>query len=135
MSVNEVKLKKATTPLSILGSGPPTSRTFCIGDEDHTLGNALRHILIRQKNVGFAGYSVPHPSEPFVHIRVQTAESETAAAALKQSCVTLSQQCQFVLDKLEALVPATKEDRLFIEQKMTEDAEEEEEEEDDEMEE
>lgn len=134
MSVNEVKLKKASTPLSILGSGPATSRTFCIGDEDHTLGNALRHILIRQKQVGFAGYSVPHPSEPFVHIRVQTTD-ETAAAALTQSCATLSQQCQFVLDKFETLVPATKEDRLRIEQALMEDAEDNGDEDDDGMEE
>ncbi|GAX21770.1 DNA-directed RNA polymerases I and III subunit RPAC2 [Fistulifera solaris] len=128
MSVNEVKLKKATTPLTILGNGPATSRTFCIGDEDHTLGNALRHILIRQQDVDFAGYSVPHPSEPFVHIRVQTS-SETAAAALHQSCHTLSQQCQLVLEQLERLVPATKEDRIRIEQALLEDAEEEDEDE------
>ena len=130
MSVNEVKLKKASTPLSILGNGPATSRTFCIGDEDHTLGNALRHILIRQEKVGFAGYSVPHPSEPFVHIRVQTSPEETAAAALKRACGTLSQQCQFVLDKLEALVPATQEDRLRMEQAIMEDAEEDDDDED-----
>ncbi|GAX10850.1 DNA-directed RNA polymerases I and III subunit RPAC2 [Fistulifera solaris] len=128
MSVNEVKLKKATTPLTILGNGPATSRTFCIGDEDHTLGNALRHILIRQRDVNFAGYSVPHPSEPFVHIRVQTSSDETAAAALHQSCQTLSQQCQLVLEQLERLVPATKEDRIRIEEALLEDAEDDEDE-------
>ena len=38
----------------------------------HTLGNALRHVLLQNSNIGFAGYSVPHPSEPVVHVRVQT---------------------------------------------------------------
>ena len=27
---------------------------------------------MRQKDVEFCGYSVPHPSEPFVHVRLQT---------------------------------------------------------------
>jgi DNA-directed RNA polymerase I and III subunit RPAC2 len=72
MSVNEVKIKRAETAFELRGTGPPTSRTFVLGDEDHTLGNALRHVLMNDTRVNFAGYCVPHPSEPVVHIRVQT---------------------------------------------------------------
>ena len=121
MSVNEVKLKKAPVAFSILGSGPPTSRTFCIGDEDHTLGNSLRHVLIRNHAVGFSGYSVPHPSEPVVQIRVQTVppspgeEAPTAADALRVACQTLSDQCDIVLERLEELLPEVREDRLEME--------------------
>jgi len=43
MSVNEVKIKRADKEFEIRGTGPPTSRTFVLGNEDHTIGNALRH--------------------------------------------------------------------------------------------
>ena len=121
MSVNEVKLKKAAEAFVVRGSGPPTSRTFCIGDEDHTLGNSLRHVLIRNSSVGFAGYSVPHPSEPVVQIRVQAVPPKagepapTAAETLRVACQTLSDQCDIVLERLEELLPEAKEDRIRME--------------------
>ncbi|EED90284.1 small RNA polymerase, partial [Thalassiosira pseudonana CCMP1335] len=83
-----------------------TSRTFVLGDEDHTLGNALRHVLINDARVDFAGYCVPHPSEPVVHLRVQTNEKPlTAIEALKEACSTLSKQCDFFLEQLENEMP------------------------------
>lgn len=115
MSVNEVKLKQAVTAFAVKGTGPVTARTFCIGNEDHTMGNAVRHVLMQNRDVQFAGYSVPHPSEPVVQIRVQTASTTTAAAALKQACQTVYDQCDVVLDKLEDLILAVKEDRIRME--------------------
>lgn len=75
MSVNEVKLKPAPFELEVRGTGHPGSKTFAIGDEDHTLGNSVRHILMNNSKIALAGYSVPHPSEPVVHIHVQTAKT------------------------------------------------------------
>jgi DNA-directed RNA polymerase I and III subunit RPAC2 len=135
MSVNEVKIKRAETAFELRGTGPPTSRTFVLGDEDHTLGNALRHVLIKDERVNFAGYCVPHPSEPVVHIRVQTngapksgggatgdssdeeivdgegQDQLTAIDALKDACHTLAQQCDFVLEQLEIAMPEVKVDK------------------------
>merc|ERR1712194_199764 len=129
MSVNEVKVKRASTAFEFRGTGPPTSRTFVLGDEDHTLGNVLRHVLINDARVDFAGYCVPHPSEPVVHIRVQSrtgagrrrddakddlGEDEsplTAIQALKEACATLSSQCDLVLGQLEEAAPEVKVDR------------------------
>jgi DNA-directed RNA polymerases I and III subunit RPAC2 len=119
MSVNEVKLQKAKEAFVIRGTGPPSSRTFCIGDEDHTLGNALRHILISNSDVGFAGYSVPHPAEPVVQIRIQTS-NKTALEALKTSCQTLMDQCNVVLEKLEDIMPHVRDDRVKMEAKLLE---------------
>jgi DNA-directed RNA polymerases I and III subunit RPAC2 len=137
MSVNEVKLTKAARPFAVLGtSSNPNSKTFCIGDEDHTLGNAVRHVLVRdgthKHRVSFAGYSVPHPSEPVVHIRVQTAHESSipAIVALQSACQTLSDQCDHVLDVLEAVLPHVKDDRIQIEQALMEEEYEEDEEED-----
>jgi len=127
-----VKIRKAEIDFEVRGTGHPGSRTFAIGDEDHTIGNSLRHVLMNNSNVSFAGYSVPHPSEPIVHIRVQTAENSkrressdmdaddggrmTAIDALKEACQTLSDQCDIVLDQLEEALPEVREDRLKMEE-------------------
>ena len=54
------------------------SCTFAVRDEDHTLGNALRWILLKNKNVLFCGYSITHPSESSFNLRIQT-DFETTA--------------------------------------------------------
>ncbi|EFJ33056.1 hypothetical protein SELMODRAFT_28501, partial [Selaginella moellendorffii] len=48
------------------------SSTFCINDEDHTFGNSIRYVLNGDPRVTFCGYSVPHPSDNRVNVRVQT---------------------------------------------------------------
>ena len=53
--------------------------------ENHTLGNALRHVLLMNPRVMFAGYSMPHPFEDQMHLRIQTAEDYPAQEALKQA--------------------------------------------------
>ena len=59
--------------------------TFSLANEDHTLGNALRYSLNRNADVVFAGYSVPHPSEESVNVRVQTSGRVTATQALRDA--------------------------------------------------
>lgn len=124
MSVNEVKIKPAPFELEVRGTGHPGSRTFAIGDEDHTLGNSIRHVLTNNSKIAFSGYSVPHPSEPVVHIRVQTSKTGNngdendrprAVDLLKEACETLSSQCDFVIDQIEELMPEVKQDRINIE--------------------
>ena len=137
MSVNEVKNKPAPFELEVRGTGHPGSRTFAIGDEDHTLGNSIRHVLMQNSKVAFAGYSVPHPSEPVVHIRVQTAEKtvvgnndrQAATDVLKEACETLISQCDAVLDQVEELCPEVREDRIQMEKILEADGYEEEEQE------
>lgn len=123
MSVNEVKLQKAAEEFVMRGTGPPSSRTICIGNEDHTLGNALRHVLVRNQDVNFCGYSVPHPAEPVVQIRIQT-NGPTALETLHTACSTLSDQCDVILERLEDLLPHVKEDRIELEAKLMEETEE-----------
>ena len=59
------------TPIGIETSDP-SSATFTLHNEDHTMGNAVRYMLNKMPEVTFAGYSVPHPSEPKLNIRLQT---------------------------------------------------------------
>ncbi|KAK3731432.1 hypothetical protein QZH41_013614 [Actinostola sp. cb2023] len=50
----------------------PNAAHFIVNKEDHTLGNALRAQLLRDPQVIFAGYKVPHPLEHKFVLRVQT---------------------------------------------------------------
>lgn len=128
---NPESMPPSATRLTIPHCHPDrTAATFAIRHEDHTLGNALRHVLMQNEQVELAGYSVPHPSEPVVHIRVQT-RSQTASAVLQEACHTVSRQCDHVLQQLEELLPYVKEDRIRMEQYMEEQNEDEEEDDND----
>ena len=72
--------------------------TFQLEDETHTLGNALRLLLNGNPDVEFAGYSVPHPADNVVHVRVQTKGQVKAKDALKDAATTLADMCD-VLDE------------------------------------
>ena len=51
--------------------------TYSFQNEDHTLGNILRYVLMKDKNTLFCGYSIPHPSEDLMNVRLQTKEKNT----------------------------------------------------------
>ena len=63
----------------------PHAATFTILKEDHTLGNLLRHQLLKDKRVIFAGYRVPHPLEHTVELRVQTTDESTPIQVLQEA--------------------------------------------------
>ena len=74
------------------------SASFRITDEDHTLGNALRYMIMKNPEVEFCGYSIPHPSENFLHIRIQTYGKMTAVEALHKGLADLMDLCDAVED-------------------------------------
>lgn len=76
-----------------------TAASFQIIDEDHTLGNALRYIIMKNPEVEFCGYSIPHPSENKMHIRIQTYGNITAVEALHQGLDNLSELCTVIEEK------------------------------------
>ena len=51
--------------------------TYSFTGEDHTLGNLLRYMLMKDPETTFSGYSVPHPSEDIMNVRLQTQKSKT----------------------------------------------------------
>lgn len=85
--------------ISLLPSSTATSAAFRIEDEDHTLGNALRHCVLLNPAVDFCGYAIPHPSEAVLHFRIQTDDSTTAEQALHRGLDDLIAMCQVVEDK------------------------------------
>ncbi|CAG8701211.1 11531_t:CDS:2 [Acaulospora morrowiae] len=74
----------------------PTSVTFTINGEDHTLGNALRYTIMLNPEVEYCGYSIPHPSEDKLNIRVQTTENTTAIEALRKGLEDLKTICDHI---------------------------------------
>ncbi|CAI0540318.1 unnamed protein product [Linum tenue] len=50
----------------------PSKATFSFVDEDHTLANSVRFCLNQDPRVSVCGYSIPHPSDARVNIRIQT---------------------------------------------------------------
>ncbi|KAF8699763.1 hypothetical protein HU200_034641 [Digitaria exilis] len=72
-----------------------TASTFSIMDEDHTLANSARFVLNQDPRVAFCGYSIPHPAEKKVNIRVQTT-GDPAKDVLKDALQDLMVMCQHV---------------------------------------
>lgn len=52
--------------------GDRTCATYNFKGEDHTLANLLRYSLIKNPEVEFCGYSITHPSENEMNLRLQT---------------------------------------------------------------
>ncbi|CAL9011777.1 hypothetical protein GBA52_010346 [Prunus armeniaca] len=81
----------------------PSQSTFSLIDEDHTFANAIRFTLNQDPRTKFCGYSIPHPSDNRVNIRVQT----TGAAAkevFKDASQDLMVVCQHVRSTFDKAV-------------------------------
>lgn len=102
MSVNDHRTK-ATTDLFEVKPGPtPSSATFIFGNEDHTLGNVLRHILMNRGETEFCGYSVPHPYEPKMNVRLQVKKDHTAQSVLSAGLKDLEEAANVLDDEFVA---------------------------------
>ncbi|CAF0773411.1 unnamed protein product [Adineta steineri] len=80
--------------------------SFIIRDEDHTLGNSLRYVIMKNPDVDFCGYTIPHPSESKINFRIQSkinndSTSTPAIDIFRQGLVDLKQMCSIVLEKYE----------------------------------
>ncbi|KAH7722574.1 DNA-directed RNA polymerases I/III polypeptide [Aphelenchoides avenae] len=63
----------------------PSMLTVVLHQEDHTVGNALKHILCMMSDVEFCGYNVPHPLEDKILVRIQTKEGVRAGSVLTEA--------------------------------------------------
>ena len=71
--------------LNIAEQDPIGSATFVIRNEDHTLGNLLRWMIMQDPEVEYCGYSVPHPSEAKIHLRIQSSNGTPAVDILNRA--------------------------------------------------
>ncbi|EEA18941.1 DNA-directed RNA polymerase I and III 14 KDA polypeptide [Talaromyces marneffei ATCC 18224] len=58
--------------ITILSGATDTAASFQFKEEGHTLGNALRYVIMKNPKVEFCGYTIPHPSEAKMNLRIQT---------------------------------------------------------------
>mmetsp|Transcript_728 Transcript_728/g.900 ORF Transcript_728/g.900 Transcript_728/m.900 type:complete len:112 (-) Transcript_728:574-909(-) len=72
------------------------SKTYIFRDEDHTLGNSLRYMLMRDPTVDLCGYTIPHPMEAKMNMRIQTSPKKNADQALKDGLKNLVTLCEDV---------------------------------------
>ncbi|KAI9166877.1 DNA-directed RNA polymerases I and III subunit RPAC2 [Paramyrothecium foliicola] len=84
--------------VKILPGSTDTAASFEFVDEGHTMGNALRYIIMKNPDVEFCAYAIPHPSEPKMNIRIQTYRG-TAVDALKKGLADLQEICDVVADE------------------------------------
>lgn len=79
----------------------PNAAIFTVNKEDHTLGNLIRHQLLKDPNVIFAGYKVPHPLEHKFILRVQTTGDYTPQDALKNALSDLNSEISLIEEKFK----------------------------------
>jgi DNA-directed RNA polymerase I and III subunit RPAC2 len=77
-------------------------RTFVFKNEGHTLGNALRSVILQNPQVLFCGYSMPHPAEDQMFLRIQTAEGVDAQDILKKGLEDLKSICHHTKEVFQA---------------------------------
>lgn len=87
--------------VKILPGSTDTAASFEFIEEGHTMGNALRYIIMKNPDVEFCAYTIPHPSEDKMNVRIQTYEG-TAIDALKKGLDDLQQVCDVVADEFIA---------------------------------
>uniref|UniRef100_A0A3P8XH32 DNA-directed RNA polymerases I and III subunit RPAC2 n=3 Tax=Esox lucius TaxID=8010 RepID=A0A3P8XH32_ESOLU len=78
--------------------------TFVLHEEDHTLGNSLRYMVMKNLDVDFCGYSITHPSESKINFRIQTRGAVPAVEPLRRGLTELTDLCQHVLNTFEKRV-------------------------------
>ncbi|RJE18894.1 hypothetical protein PHISCL_08776 [Aspergillus sclerotialis] len=83
----------------VLPGASDTAASFQFEEEGHTFGNALRFAIMKNPDVEFCGYTIPHPSENKMNLRIQTYESTTAIEALEKGLNDLMDLCDVVTEK------------------------------------
>jgi len=99
MATEDMEVEMATNESKIVvvqSTDDGTAASFQLHQEDHTLGNALRYIIMKNPDVEFCGYSIPHPSEPKLNIRIQTWGETKASDALLQGLDGLVEMCDVI---------------------------------------
>ncbi|KAJ5279999.1 hypothetical protein N7478_005371 [Penicillium angulare] len=86
----------------VLPGSSETAASFQFEGEGHTMGNALRFAIMKNPAVEFCGYTIPHPSDAKMHLRIQTIETTTALEALEKGFNDLMDLCDVVTEKFTA---------------------------------
>lgn len=72
-----------TTPAATAAAAATPAHLFILSSEQNS------HFRKNSPHVAFCGYSIPHPSEAVVNLRIQTTGEVSAAQALRQAAADL----------------------------------------------
>jgi len=88
-----------------------TNDTFVLHKHDHTLGNSLRYMILKDPRTEFCGYSVIHPTEDNIHLRIQSRPNTGASSVdiLRTGLENLKSASQYVGMEYEDALIAYKE--------------------------
>ena len=67
----DVKIQPPENPVEVIADSTRAA-TFILHDEDHTIGNLLCDVLSEHPLVDYVGYSIVHPTQPKIQVRIQT---------------------------------------------------------------
>ena len=87
----------------------PNAAIFTLNKEDHTLGNMIRHQLMKDPNVIFAGYKNPSPFVNQVIIRVQTTSDNKPNDAFMNALTDLMSKLSLFEDRFKEQLKEKKE--------------------------
>ncbi|XP_006818068.1 DNA-directed RNA polymerase II subunit RPB11-a [Saccoglossus kowalevskii] len=87
----------------------PNAAMFTVNKEDHTLGNLLRSQLLKDPQVLFAGYKVPHPLEFKFVLRVQTTPDYSPQEAFTNAITDLISEVSLLEERFKVAVREKKE--------------------------
>jgi DNA-directed RNA polymerase II subunit RPB11 len=80
----------------------PNAAVFTVNKEDHTLGNALRTQLLKDPQVVFAGYKIPHPLEAKFVLRIQTTPDYSPQEAFTNAITDLISEVSLMEERFSA---------------------------------
>ena len=113
LSVSDTNNDASTTRTAAAGNNTSNSgvfeATYSLQNEDHTLGNCLRYKLNKNPGVALAGYSVPHPMERKVNVRVQTIQPLTADGAMREALLDVVSICEHVTETFDEALAGRRE--------------------------
>ena len=67
----DVKIQPPENAVEVVADSARAA-TFILHDEDHTIGNLLCDVLSEHPLVDYVGYSIVHPTQPKIQVRIQT---------------------------------------------------------------
>ena len=78
---------------------------FILIKEDHTAGNMLRMMLLRNPHVVFAGYRQPHPLTYNIEMTVRTDGTTTPKEAMNQALLDILKEIEIMENQVDSKLP------------------------------
>lgn len=84
-----------------LDNNDPASGTFTFEGERHTLANPIKQTLAADPAVEFCAYSVPHPAQNRMKIKIQAKEGENVVNIMNNGLDNFSTWCENVENQFD----------------------------------